>query len=369
MNIKKLSPTLFAESKKSNGKIKAFLSYNFMPKEVFFDRFGIKRIAHFPFIKTFAVELNRRSISYISDHSEIYYINSIVQCEIMMNIVKETLGFNLLNSYGLDGNGQIIAVLDSGISPHFDLMYPTKRILHFEDILYNKEKMYDDNGHGTMICGVVAGNGIYSAGKYGGVAPNAKIVSVKCMNSDGAGSSIDILKGMQWIYDNKERFNISVVSMAFGASFLGLYDPLVQGANVLIKKGIAVVAAAGNDANGGIKSPGVSPKVITVGSYDDKRTIERGDDTVAEFSSVGPSIYGKKPNFLFPGVNIVAPSLSGYSVFSGTSVSTGIATGVVALIKQRYGNISPDEIKEILSKNAVKRTFNPNIEGDGFVYF
>src|SRR5690606_31430974 len=169
---------------------------------------------------------------------------------------------------------------------------PRSRIVAFKDFVNKKQSAYDDNGHGTFVAGAAAGNGYSSVGRYTGVAPMADIISVKVMNSKGEGNSSDILAGMQWVVDNKERFNIKIMSLSLGSKAVGraYSDPLAVAAGSVWNRGITVIAAAGNSGpeSGTITTPGVNNKVITVGAVDDKRTVDIKDDTIAKFSSRGP---------------------------------------------------------------------------------
>lgn len=74
------------------------------------------------------------------------------------------------------GKGIGVAILDTGIYPHIDF---GNRIRAFYDFLSYKPRPYDDNGHGTHVAGLVAGDGRASGGKYRGAAPGCSIISLK----------------------------------------------------------------------------------------------------------------------------------------------------------------------------------------------
>ena len=175
---------------------------------------------------------------------------------------------------------------------------------------------------------------------------------------------------MQWVLDNKEKYNIKVVCMSFGSLLQEMNDPLLKGAEVLWNNGIVVVTAGGNSGPeyGTIMSPGASKKVITIGSLDD---VEIMPIRVAEFSSRGPVFNYYKPDMLLPGVNIISNSVfrnnTFYTAMSGTSMSTPMVAGIVSLIFNFNPNYSPDMIKQMLINSCVKITGDRNTEGYGYL--
>ena len=187
------------------------------------------------------------------------------------------------------------------------------------------------------------------------------------MGKNGDSNSNVILDAMQWIYENHKAYNISVVCMSFGADANEKFDPLSSGAEALWKAGITVVTAAGNSGpnNNTIKSPGVNPYVITVGALDINSIC------VADFSSRGPTIYGNKPDFLAPAVDLISCNnkFLPYTKMSGTSVATPIVAGVCAIIKSKYPQITNNEIKKFLLSHCTKITGNIDIEGAGYLKF
>src|SRR5699024_8192789 len=115
--------------------------------------------------------------------------------------------------------------------------------------------------------------------------------------------------GMQWVLKNKDKYNIKIMSLSLGSSpdLKDNEDPLVKGVNAVWSKGVVVVTAAGNSGplDRTINTPGISTKVITVGCSDAKGTIELDDDTIAEFSSRGPTKANRnKPDLVAPGVKV-----------------------------------------------------------------
>ncbi|RAS82032.1 S8 family peptidase [Priestia endophytica] len=290
----------------------------------------------------------------------------------------------------LTGEGINVAVLDTGVYPHVDL---DGRIIAFKDVINNRTKPYDDNGHGTHCAGDVAGNGQVSNGRYKGPAPKANIIGVKVLDREGNGSLESVMRGIEWcILYNKHHQDapIHVISLSLGSKAIRYKeeeeDPVVYLVNEAWRNGIVVVAAAGNSgpASSTIDSPGVSSTIITVGASDHQNTESTvEDDTVAPFSSRGPTVYGvEKPDILAPGVNIVSlrsPNSiidcnepenrvgSGYFSLSGTSMATPICAGVIALILQSNPSLTPNEVKALLKEGADLLREDQNVYGYGFV--
>lgn len=250
------------------------------------------------------------------------------------------------------GEGVAIAVIDTGVAPHYDLIRPFNRIRYFHDFVNGRNRIYDDDGHGTHVAGIALGNG-YVSGHYAGSAPGAALVALKALDAEGNGNASDILAAMQWIYDHHLLYNIRVVNLSLGIqpAQASQLDPLVMGANALVYAGICVVAAAGNSgpARGSITSPGVSSLVLTVGSCDSQGKI-------TAFSSRGPAPDGSsKPDVMAPGVDIVSLSAAnpkGYIAQSGTSMSAPYVAGLAASYFSCHPSLNPLEVKQALLEAA-----------------
>lgn len=308
-----------------------------------------------------------------------------------LNVAMPTVGVDKLWEKGYTGKGVGIAVIDTGVYPHKDFVDPAtgkSRIVAFKDFVNSKKEPYDDQGHGTHVSGIAAGNGALSAGKYKGAAPDANIIGVKVLDKDGSGRFSDVIKGIQWAIQNKEKYNIKVINMSLGGSVSGTYkdDPVDQAVEKATEAGIVNAIAGGNEGPDAetIGSPGNDPEVITVGALDDKGTLSKSDDDVAKFSSRGPTpVDGlTKPDILFPGVKITAPLSPGssldnpsiphvgneYITISGTSMATPGTAGTVADLIQANPKLTPKQIKEILMSSADKlKDYDANTEGAGIV--
>ncbi len=331
-------------------------------------------VKEFPFIKAFGVKTSSRQILSLANLTQISYISSVAKVFAQMNVTRKIMNIDFAQNIA-KGSGVTVAVIDTGISEHLDFCSFKNRILCFKDFVNDKENPYDDNGHGTFVCGVLAGNGFLSGKKYAGVAPNANIVMCKALDQNGETGSLTILNAMQWIYENRQRYNIKVICMSFGSEPLSSGDPLMLGAEALWNAGIVVVAAAGNSGpeSGTIKSPGVSGRIITVGALDDGR--KEGETNlhnfkIANFSSRGPAYNFYKPDCIACGVDIVSTSNDfekSYSTMSGTSVSTPIIAGSCALLLEKQPNLSPFEVKSHILNSCQKFKFDRNTEGFGIL--
>lgn len=256
-----------------------------------------------------------------------------------------------------NGKGITIAFLDTGICNIYDF---GNRIKGFKDFINYKEAPYDDNGHGTHVAGIATSNG-----KYKGIAPMANIIGIKVLNSSGQGNASDVLKGVDWIIDNYKKYNIRIVNLSIGTNSEIKNDPLVEGVEKLWDMGIVVVTAAGNSgpSYGTISSPGTSKKIITVGSSDDEVQSKI-------YSGRGPTKECViKPDILAPGSNIISCKCQNgyYKRLSGTSMSTPIVSGAIALLLEKEPQMSPDDVKYMLKLSSTSLNLPQNRQGWGLI--
>lgn len=340
--------------------------------EAFVSRMGGKVKYKLPIINAIAAympSVNVKSMAMERVTEKIYLDDYAYK---LMDIASVTVGADLANERGLTGKNVSIAVVDTGVFPHRDLTTPNNRIVAFKDFVGEKREPYDDDGHGTHVAGIVAGNGFSSKGKYMGIAPDANIVGVKVLGGDGGGSISDVIAGVQWVIQNREKYNIKVMTLSLGTKPKGSYteDPLCKAVHMAVDSGITVVVAAGNSGPNPstITSPAISPKVITVGACDDRKASNSKNITIANFSSRGPTPDGlKKPDILAPGVGInsLANKQGEYHTLSGTSMATPVVAGCAALLYESNPNITPGAIKETLLSNTHSLGLKPEEQGNG----
>jgi serine protease AprX len=286
--------------------------------------------------------------------------------------------------YGVSGAGVAVAVIDSGVQPHADL--PASRITQFVDFVNGRLDAYDDYGHGTHVAGIVAGTGAASAGEYTGVAPEASIVALKVLDSTGAGTTSNVLAALEWVLNNHATYGIRVVNLSLGHPIYeaAATDPLVQAVETLTARGLLVVVSAGNMGRnslgqtvyGSITSPANAQGAIAVGAADTNLTLARGDDTVASFSSRGPTRFDNfvKPDVLAPGYQIASllapdstlalkyPHLqigASYFRLNGTSQSAPVVAGAAALLFQANPTLTSHTVKGIVQFTAQRL---PNLD-------
>lgn len=343
---------------------------------------------YYPSIKTYLIHTPINSLKELVNHESITNIKYDREAWILLDNASQTIGVNhYQNESILTGENINIAVLDTGVYPHKDLTLPTNRILAFHDVINGKQEPYDDNGHGTHVIGCIASNGISSNEKYIGIAPKSNIIAVKCITATGKGNISSIIKGIEWVIENKEKYNIKIISMSLGTTSIESYkdDPICQILEEAWNNGITVIVAAGNSGpkNNTISSPANHPLLITVGSSDDRNTNDIHDDVIAGYSSRGPTLDGiEKPDVVAPGTNIISLRSPGsfidiinssnrvsdnYFTMSGTSMATPITAGLIALLFETKNNLEPNEIKSILTNGAIKIDSDTNANGKGLI--
>lgn len=266
----------------------------------------------------------------------------------------------------LTGEGIHVAVLDSGAFPHLAIK---DRIVEFKDYQHKKIIPYDDNGHGTHILGIIGGNLM----KYGfhGVAPGCLFHVYKILNENGNGK-IQVLTDALWdIIASLPKTKIRIINISIGvAENMALTDQmkLNHAIDEAWKRGIVIVAAAGNNGPGEntVTLPGINKRVITVGCSDDRSKgviggLKRG------YSGTGPTAECVvKPEVLVPGTNIRScghQSANGFSIKSGTSMAAPVVTGMIALLLEKYPHLTPDEVKLKIYHSVKKAEDNKNCWG------
>jgi len=227
-----------------------------------------------------------------------------------------------------------MAFLDSGFYPHPDLLEPTNRVIAYKDLTGERPVFHAANPteswqwHGTQTSIAAAGSGRLCDGVYRGLAYEADLVLVK-VSENGRITEKSIARGLRWIIQNRERYNIRVVNISLGGDedvpcSRSIID---QAAEEAIKQGIVVVAAAGNSGADGRHSipPANSPSVITVGGYDDNNQLN-GDERSLYHSNFGVTADGTvKPEIIAPAMWIAAPILPGTAAYERAEALSKLA--------------------------------------------
>lgn len=280
-----------------------------------------------------------------------------------LNLVK----IEAAREQGYTGAGVGVAVMDSGIGPHVDFVRGGNRIDAFVDCVRGRRDAYDDSGHGSHVAGLIASNGLDMTGNLIGVAPASHIIAVKVLDAKGNGKVRDVINGLHWILNNKERYNIRVVNISVGTPVTSIEEEdsdLVKEVNRVWDAGLVVVVAAGNNGPGKmtITTPGISRKVITVGSYD--------DTAMPNYSSRGPTVSCiRKPDLIAPGTGIYSCNNTrrGYTLKSGTSMSTPIVSGAAALLLEKYPFLTNRDVKLRFRDTCTDVRLPPNQQGWGLL--
>jgi serine protease AprX len=217
------------------------------------------------------------------------------------------------------GRGVTIAFLDSGFYAHDDLTTPENRIVAYHSIFDEDDDPTSlrttdvASWHGMMTSVVAAGNGHLSDGFYRGIAPDAKVALVK-IGRIGHIPDESIARGLQWVVDNRKKYDIRVVNISAGGDREESYldSALCLLVERAVKDGLIVVCAVGNAGMAPghpVLPPACSPSAISVGGLDDQNSLDRAKRGMYR-SSYGPTLDGlQKPEIIAPGIWVAAPIL------------------------------------------------------------
>lgn len=356
-------------------------------------------------INALAADLPARAVLDLASHTAVRWISydapvvstQCAQCidtsALVNTYIKTVRADQLWNTAPyLQGQGIGVAVVDSGVNPNGDFYTVMGVNRQVANVRFNSDynqSTSDGYGHGTHIASIIGGDGSESGGKYIGVAPMVNLINVKVTNDDGSATMRDVVLGLQWIYENRDRYNIRVVNISLNSSVAESYhtSPLNAAVEILWFNGIVVVVSAGNQGSGAVYPPANDPFVITVGATDDRGTATLKDDVVASFSAYGIVENGvQKPDLVAPGTNLIARLVNQnmglpaahpenkieggkYFRMSGTSVAAPVVSGAVAILLQDEPNLTPDQVKFRLKTTANKgwNGYSANKAGAGYL--
>jgi len=251
------------------------------------------------------------------------YIIVEISDKIMVNIMKKVrqiLNIDSLHKNNIMGENVTVAVLDTGIYNHPDF---GERIIKYKDFVNGKTAIYDDEGHGTHVTGILAGDGKMSNGFFKGIAPKSDIVSLKVLDKRGIGKEDNVISGIWWIIDNGKKYNIKVVN------------------------------------------------IFKVGALDDNIKMIVNGRITKNYSGRGPTKECvQKPDILAPANGIYSCSngiKSGYSYVpkSGTSMATPIVSGVICMILGINKEMSNIQCKKLIRNTAIDLKMEGNRQGWG----
>ena len=326
----------FASAANANGTVRVLMQTKGAPSAAHDSALataqGNKRGAYAE-LNTIVADVPLNQVAGLAARADVTYIAPDRPVKGQFNLTNDTTGATQVQEGfgslpGFDGKGIGIAILDSGVSanhPDF-IRNNNSRVVASVDFS-GSTRAGDADGHGTGVAGVAAGSGAASTGyaaNYAGVAPGADIIDVRVLDEHGMGRTSYVLSAIAWVMQNRQRYNIRVINLSMSTPVRESFhsDPLCKAVEMAVRAGIVVISSAGNlgrteqilgynaDGSpiyqmvyGAVGSPSNSPYAITVGATDSHETIRRSDDTVATFSSKGPTRFDHlaKPDLVAPG--------------------------------------------------------------------
>ena len=310
-----------------------------------------------------------------------------------LSMISTLVGAQSMWERGITGKGVDVAVIDTGVTrvPGLDR---SGKVIDGPDLSFDSQNAafahLDGFGHGTMMASIIAGSDVapgtsakkcktclvsssaYSdTTKYVGIAPDARIVNVKAGASDGSVDVSQVIAAIDWVVEhrNDNGMNIRVINLSYGTDSVqpSAVDPLAYAAEVAWRKGIVVVASAGNDglATTSLADPAYNPAILAVGASDDANSVPLDDDSIPSFAQHGNAL--RSVDVVAPGTHVLGLRVPGsfidtnvttgkvgtrFQRGSGTSESAAVVSGVVALLLQKFPTATPDQIKAILTSTA-----------------
>ncbi len=283
-----------------------------------------------------AVKLTRRGFNKLKENPEIEGILSDKLFRIASGSYNlEMIGVPALHDEGITGESAAVCILDTGASPDAGFK---EQLVGGYDFVNNDNLPVDDHNHGTHVAGIL-----------NSVAPKTKIVSVKVCDASGSCSASNVLSGIDYCLENKELFNISVISGSFGdgkaysrKTCPGFFDSVLQAVE---EAGFIAVFASGNEGSDGVNYPACSIHSLSVGAVN-------SSDEIAEFSNKGPAL-----DILAPGVDVNSTLIEGYGLMSGTSMAVPHVAGVAALLQSRLNAVKAGNTSQDLSLPTARILF------------
>ncbi|HZS28232.1 MAG TPA: S8 family serine peptidase [Candidatus Angelobacter sp.] len=364
-------------------------------------KLGGSVLGQLPLVNGLVASLDHNGIVSLSNQSNVVYISRDRTLTPFFDSAAPAVNASAAWKSNFTGSGIGVALIDSGVNSHPDLnngLLPFSRVVYNQSFVPGDSKTTDAYGHGTHIAGLIAGDGLSSTGPlfsqtFKGIAPNAQIVNLRVLNANGSATDSSVIAAINQAISLKSRYNIRVINLSLGRGVYESYklDPLCQAVEKAWKNGIVVVVAAGNNGRSlpttgyaTVNAPANDPYVLTVGSMKPMGTADRSDDQIASYSSKGPTVLDHivKPDVVAPGNLLVSTETANTALYStepdnlvpysdyvyggpstpskqyfelsGTSMATGVVSGMVADLLQAHPTMTPDQVKARLMKTASK---------------
>ena len=306
--------------------------------------------------------VSSRAIERLLEYPQVIYICLDPYAYICGNSVCASNNVTISERYSLTGQNIGIGVVDTGVYPHTDLINPTNRIKSFLDLINNYNYPYDDNGHGTFISGVIAGNGSLSDGLY------------------------KILFGIENLINIKEEFNIKIICLPFEVPSINynILDLFSKIFNIALNNNIIIIVPSGHNGNneGSIQGIATLKSCITVGGID-TTPLEKKPYI---YSSSGPFSNIEKPDLAAAAVNICSlnsntnyisekrgrkiypkPLEEAYTNFTGTSCAAAYISGVCSLLFENNQELLFKDILSLMKVSCSLLPFSKWIQGAGII--
>ena len=286
--------------------------------------------------------------------------------------VRTTIGADTGTAATLTGKGVGIALIDTGIAPVPGI--PASQVVNGPDLSFESQssslRYLDTYGHGTHMAGIIVGNDTATGTK--GLAPGAKLTSIKVGTANGAVDVTQMIAAIDWVVKNRNYDSanpIKIISLSYGTGGNPdvWNDPMSLAVQQAVNAGITVVAAAGNQGNnyGKLTQPAADYFAVSVGATAPNGTTAPGDDTLATFTNT--STNGRPLDVVAPGTSIASLRVPGSNIDnafstarmgetlfrgSGTSQAAAVTAAAAALVLQARPTLTPAQLKSVLAQGT-----------------
>jgi len=338
-------------------KVEVLIGFHGLPDRGIVEVFGGEVYREFTIVDVIAARVPQQAVVALEKNPLVRY----VEPDGVVYAVGQTVPWGIDRVFGDEkhpfgtwisstGSGVKVAVLDTGIAEHKDLMNNIQGYNAFTD---KEEGFSDGHSHGTHVAGTIAA--LDNAWGVVGVAPEVDLYAVKVLDDSGSGTWSSIVAGIEWAVSK----DIPVINMSLGGSTSS--TTLKDACDTAYNNGVLLVAAAGNETwllnrTNNVIYPAKYDSVIAVSASD-------SNDNRASFSSNGPEV-----ELIAPGVSINSTVLNNnYGTKSGTSMASPHVAGVAALVWGADTSLKNTNIRTILQDTAQNLGISPNHQGYGLV--